>query len=332
MAHRFIELSPQAPPPPLGRKSAVVPIPDEDRRRHRPDVSLLLADGGELLARCSCWLSGTALYEGSTTGAIGHYAAVDEQAGALLLERAIEWFADAGASTAVGPMDGNTWRRHRFIVERGPEPVFFLEPDNPDEWPAHWTATGFEPLATYTSAINDDLGRQDPRTSGTRDRFAGEGILIRMIDTSRVDMELRRIYELSLAAFHRNFLYTPIAEPEFLAQYHAVLPVVRPELVLMAERREELLGFMFAVPDVLQARRGSVVDTVILKTMAVHPTVAGAGLGSALMDLVQRAAQQLGFRRAIHALIHESNASRHISGRYARTIRRYALYSRRIAR
>jgi L-amino acid N-acyltransferase YncA len=89
-----------------------------------------------------------------------------------------------------------------------------------------------------------------------------------------------------------------------------------------------LAAFMFALPDVLQARRGEAVDTVILKTIAVHPSVAGIGLGGVLMDLVQRSALQLGFRRAIHALMHETNASRKISGRYARTIRRYALFSR----
>jgi hypothetical protein len=54
------------------------------------------------------------------------------------------------------------------------------------------------------------------------------------------------------------------------------------------------------------------------------------GLGGALMDLVQRSARDLGFRRAIHALIHETNVSRTISGRFARTFRRYALFSKQL--
>jgi GNAT superfamily N-acetyltransferase len=101
-------------------------------------------------------------------------------------------------------------------------------------------------------------------------------------------------------------------------------------LILMAERESELVGFMFAVPDVLQARRGQAADTVILKTIAVHPDAAGIGLGGALIDLVQRSARQLGFRRAIHALMHEQNVSRRISNRYARTFRRYALFARQL--
>ncbi len=49
------------------------------------------------------------------------------------------------------------------------------------------------------------------------------------------------------------------------------------------------MGFMFAIPDLLQARRGVPIDTVILKTIAVDPAMSGMGLGGALMDLVQRA-------------------------------------------
>jgi GNAT superfamily N-acetyltransferase len=85
---------------------------------------------------------------------------------------------------------------------------------------------------------------------------------------------------------------------------------------------------MFALPDLLQARRRARIDTVVLKTVAVHPSFRGIGLGGALMDLVQRSARRMGFRRAVHALIHETNVSRRISDGYARTVRRYALFSR----
>jgi GNAT superfamily N-acetyltransferase len=104
---------------------------------------------------------------------------------------------------------------------------------------------------------------------------------------------------LSLAAFSRNFLYTPIPEAEFLAQNNAVLPYVLPDLILLAEKDDVLVGFMFALPDVLQARRGAAPDTVILKTIAVHPSWSGMGLGGALIDLVRRSARQ---RPATHRM------------------------------
>src|SRR5207237_5153884 len=129
---------------------------------------------------------------------------------------------------AVVPMDGNTWRRYRFVVERGSEPPFFLEPDNPDDWPSHWTSAGFTPLATYSSALNDDLAREDPRTAAALPRLREAGIAIRPFDPNRADADLRRLYTLSLASFSGNFLYTPMAEAEFLAQNRALLPIVQP--------------------------------------------------------------------------------------------------------
>ena len=89
-------------------------------------------------------------------------------------------------------------------------------------------------------------------------------------------------------------------------------------------------GFAFGVPDVLQMRRGGPADTVVVKTVAVRPACGVQGLGSVLVSRVHDAARRLGYRRAIHALMHESNVSRNISRRYAATMRKYALFGKRL--
>jgi hypothetical protein len=42
----------------------------------------------------------------------------------------------------------------------------------------------------------------------------------------------------------------------------------------------------------------------------------------------QRTARELGYLRAIHALMHEQNASRNLSRHYAHPMRRYALFGK----
>ena len=218
---------------------------------------------------------------------------------------------------------GTTWRRYRFIIERGNEPTFFLEPDHPSDWPEHWSSAGFSPLATYTSAVTHQLDVDHAYTSGALARLSSAGISIRDFDSAQPDAELRRIYRLAITSFSRNLLYTPISEDEFLEDSRALLPLLRPELVLLAERDGVPMGFLFGVPDVLGSG-----DTVIIKTTAVDPRASGKGVAGALVALVHRRARQLGYRRAIHALMHETNVSRRISDRYARTFRRYALLSK----
>jgi len=92
----------------------------------------------------------------------------------------------------------------------------------------------------------------------------------------------------------------------------------------MAEQQGRLLGYMFALPNILE----SPVRTVILKTVAVLPERTGAGLGAVLIDRVQQISRELGYTRTIHALMHESNRSRNISRHTATPFRRYTLFAK----
>jgi GNAT superfamily N-acetyltransferase len=133
------------------------------------------------------------------------------------------------------------------------------------------------------------------------------------------------------ASFAGSLLYRPMSEQEFARQYMALLPLVDPDLVLIAEHESETIGFLFAIPDVAGATPGRATDTVILKTVAVHPGWSGQGLGTLLGRRCHEIAREKGYRRAIHALMREDNTSGHISARLgARVIRRYVLYGRRL--
>jgi GNAT superfamily N-acetyltransferase len=254
-------------------------------------------------------------------GLIGHYAARDAEAAARLLGLAVEQLAEQNCSLAVGPLDGSTWNRYRLLSERGTEPLFFLELDNPDDWPSHFTDQGFNPLAQYYSAVSScDLAAPSEPVP--------DGMTLRPLNLDRFDDELCRIHALSLEGFRDNYLYSPIGREEFLAQYRGIRPYLRPELVLLLERQERLVGYIFGIPDVLQEKRGQPIDTAIAKTMAVHPDFRSEGLGTLLLRSFTGVAAGLGYRRVIHALMHEENRSRKISAHTATTIRRYTLYAK----
>jgi GNAT superfamily N-acetyltransferase len=295
------------------------------------DEAVAVRRDGSMAGQCSCWWHGTPEYDGLKTGVIGQYSAADAAAGAAVLSKACDVLARAGCAIAIGPMDGSTWQRYRFIVDRGAEPPFFLEPDTPDDGPVQWMWSGFQPIASYSSAMTDRLDVEPPAVPRAVRRLAAAGISIRPFDASRAECELRTLFDLASVSFRRNFLYTPIAYDQFQPQYAGLLPLLSPELVLMAERDGAVLGFVLAVPDMLQAGRSSAIDTVVIKTLAVHPSVEGTGIGGVLVAMVHRHARALGFRRAIHALMHDVNTSRGLSGRFARPFRRYALFAKRLA-
>lgn len=296
------------------------------------DGHWMVLENGKILARCSLWWTNVPAFSrpNQRLGLIGHYAAQEAEAGRTLLDHACAQLQAQGCALAVGPMDGNTWRSYRLITDRGTEPPFFLEIQHPADWPKHFSDCGFSVLANYFSALNANL-MQDPRLAELRQRVSGQGIHVRPFDPAHFDQEISRIYELSISGFGNNFLYSSIGWEDFYGMYSPIKPHLRPELVLIAEREEKPVGFLFALPDLLQAQRRQAVDTVIFKTVAVLPQLGGSGLGSLLVAEGHRIAAELGFKRAIHALMYEDNISRKISAHYAKPMRRYSLFAKELS-
>lgn len=274
------------------------------------------------------WWTNVPQLPGERIGVIGHFRADNEAAATAVLQRALAELRQRGCTRAVGPMDGNTWRSYRFVTDPGTEPPFLLEPVNPLQWPAWWRNAGFAPLAEYYSTASDDVSTRDPRLASVAARMKSAGIRLRPLNPAVFEEELGRIYDVSVISFQENYLYTPLPRDMFIAQYQAVRNIVRPELVMLAEHDGRPVGYVFALPDLAEAKRGLPVRSFIVKTLAVLPGRTYAGLGALLLGEVHTAAQALGFTRVIHALMHQSNTSRNLSAHYAQTIRRYTLFSR----
>jgi hypothetical protein len=154
-------------------------IPDFDGSllaSQRANEHLSTGDGE---ARCSLWWDIVAKLENERLGVIGHFQADSADAGSFLLEGATDRLRENDCTLAVGPMDGNTWRRYRVLTERGAEPAFFMEPDNPDFWSTAFEKANFSPLARYTSSLVTDLSRRDPRAGRTLERLQREDVRIR---------------------------------------------------------------------------------------------------------------------------------------------------------
>lgn len=281
-------------------------------------------------ARCSLWWDVVPPMANEKPGIIGHFEAVSREAGRFLLEQAVERLRQQACTLAVGPMDGNTWRRYRVLTVRGNEPAFFMEPDNPDFWPEMFEVANFVPLATYASSLVNDLSRRDPRTGRARERLEREGVRIRNLDPEHFEDDLRRIYQVSVRSFTGNFLYTEISENSFLAQYLPYKDKILPELVYLAEHEGRPVGYLFALPDYAEALRGLPIRTVIGKTLAVVSGRRYGGLGAVMVGRLHERALALGYSRLIHALQHEANQVRNMSGFFGEVMRRYTLYSRRL--
>ncbi|MFQ5983782.1 MAG: GNAT family N-acetyltransferase [Woeseiaceae bacterium] len=284
-----------------------------------------------LRARCSVWWRDTASLDGRRIGTIGHYAATDPEAGRAVIRQALAKLRSRGCAIAVGPMNGNTWRTYRFVVERGTAKPFFLEPDNPDGWPDHFGDCGFEPLSWYVSEINPDIANRQPALGCLRHKMDRLGVTIRALNSDDPDDDMNGIYDVVCSSFRDSFLYTPVDRDSYTSLYEPLLTRVDPRLVLVAEHDDRVVGFIFSPPDYLQQTAGDKIDTIVIKTVAILPRKRYSGLGRLLIVELLHKALELGYSKAISALMQAENRSQKISCDCAGPMRRYALFARSLS-
>jgi GNAT superfamily N-acetyltransferase len=296
-----------------------------------PDARIFLTDENDhAIAHAALWWKETPALEGKKIGAIGGFTAMDADSAKRLLNVAADHLHKHGCDLAVGPMNGNTWRKHRFAIESDGRGPFLLEPRNPVAYPVWWEQAGFSILSRYSSSVMrlDEIAEISP---ALEKRLERSGVIVRNLELSRYEDELRAIYSVSLKSFSQNFLYTPLAERGFLETYQKVRERVDADFVKIAERDGAICGFVFGIPDFEALARGEPL-ALIVKTLAVDPFARCAGLGSLLVEKLHLAAHDKDYHEAIHALQHETNTSLKITDRHhGEVFRRYALFSKPLA-
>jgi len=303
-------------------------------------------EGGRPSARIVARRSPTLRDEnGLPFGMLGFFEALpgSEEAVERLFEVSIAWLRETGAGAVIGPMDGDTWHKHRLNVGPWDDPPFLLEPWNPPYYPALWESHGFTVLERYLSK-RVEAGPVADFLEPKRQAALAAGYRLRRLDAGRFREELRTIYSISVRIFARNFLYTDIPEEEFFALYAGARSLLNPDLVWFAQSPAgEDVGFLFAFPDrfrAVAAMRGrrdplallrfflhrNEADAVNMKTVGVLPEHRRAGLGAALMGQGHRIAREKGYRFANHCLFREGNPSGEMDGGTGRVMRQYHLY------
>lgn len=292
-----------------------------------PDALVQLIEQGRSVAQCGLWWRNTPSIErNEATGMIGQCSAVDREAARSLLNTATATLADLGMKHILGPIDGDTWHAHRLAVWSDDSPPFPMEPLCSPEWVENWETAGFRPVLSYHSAMARPDGVSDPRLARLKQRLQARGVRLRPIDLERFEEDLRRIHALSQVSFSQNPLFRPLPLEEFLDIYRPFKQAFDPSASAIAEGPEGVVGFIFCYP--APAEDTSQPPGLVIKTLAIKPGRANAGLGVWLADHAYQVAYQAGYSTVIHALMQDSNGSAQIRSSKARIFRRYALFGK----
>jgi len=272
-------------------------------------------------------------YNGRKTSYIGNvniyekYRKDEEQ----LFNKVFEELKKEGIETIIGPLNGTTWNTYRYVTEKGNGRPFLLEPWNEDYYVSLFEKLDFKHLAGYISTVMEGMNSDGRKNLNKKieklkkfDYY--EDIRVESAEKKDLLTVLNKVYDLTVEAFKNNFLYSELEREIFLKMYLSYEDKIIKKFFKMLYLKDELIGYVFGIPDYTELGYKGKIDTIILKTIAVSPEYNGKGMGYILINSLIEEAEKEGYENVIYALMHESNVSKNIGLLLGNMLRKYTLF------
>lgn len=277
-------------------------------------------------AVCRCLLT---LYPDDETAYMGFFESFD------CIEACRVMFLNAEKTAGLyrkkriaGPVNASIWLGYRFKINRFEE-VYTGEPYNKDYYARLWEECGYSVCDRYFSNGFGKIRREDRREKFVKrlELFTEKGYAFKTLKQKPFEEALKEIYDLMIELYSGFPCYRYITYKQFKELFGKLKFAVKPEMVKLVYRKQELAAFFICVPNygnltagtismrklvkILQVRRKP--KEYVLLYMGVRPDC--LGLGSALSELVR---EELSKNQcsSIGALIHEGK----ITGAYYREL------------
>ncbi len=304
--------------------SHLVDLSERIKNQHFHSCHLLMRNN-EAVGRYALYTNEQLQYQDHKVICIAAYACIeDDTIAEILLNQATNLCRDLGYTFIIGPMKGSTWNAHRFSTDSD-RPYFFSDLHNPLYYNEQFLNNNFYPIAHYSSGIGE-LQKPSADTMGNLEKYyEGKGAVIRNIDLENLKKELYKIAEFSNQAFANNFLFTPLNPDSFVQKYMQLRSLMNRDLIWLVENdKQELQSFIFAYPDFYSTKEKG----LIIKSVAGKGDSPFRGITTFIFKKLLNQAYYSGYRKVIHAFIHNSNLSLTTSKKYPLKYKQYALYGK----
>lgn len=266
---------------------------------------------------------------GGSIGHLGLFAAMPDPAVVTeLLGASVSWLREEGATTILGPVDGDAWERARFSVGPEDDPPYMLEPENPPEDPRLWQLAGGRPSHRVISQVQEAPEEAARLLHVSAAPARDTGYRIAPVTPGNWRDVLGELHPMVPEIFSGGLDLAPLSAEAFLARFAPMAPLWRTGLSFVArDGRGEVVGFLLGVPDLRPwlGRAGGLAGRMtlawrirrpgraVLKTLGVARAHRRTAVGHALAHAFHRRAAELGIPEVVHALMAEDNPSLHMS-------------------
>jgi hypothetical protein len=181
--------------------------------------------------------------------------ALDARAAAALVLQVQERARQAGMTTLRGPANFSSNEEWALLVDGFDAPPAVMMTYNPPRYVKLIEDLGFI-KAKDLYAYYLDNPQPPERIVRVAEKMAErKGVRVRTIDMKRFVDDVRKVREVYNRAWEKNWGFVPMTENEIDHMARELKPVIKPELVLLAEKENEAVGFALALPDLNAAVR-----------------------------------------------------------------------------
>lgn len=223
---------------------------------HGKQQLFLAESGGRVIGRISAHIDTLALTQpaeqgmGPGVGNWGLLEAENEDAASALITKAEDWLRAEGMTRVLGPISISVWDEPGLLVQGfDRRPTVMMGHNNPayEGWIEHAGYKGVQDLYTYALPIYDGFPELVNRVVSMGEK-AGK-IRIRHVDKSRFDEEAALIMGILNNAWSDNWGFVPLTDAEIAYAGKKLKPLVREDLIRVAEVDGEPVAFMMTLPD-----------------------------------------------------------------------------------
>jgi len=221
-------------------------------------VALLIAwRNGEPVGRITAHVDTLALEMsaeqgfGPGTGLFGYFDAEDEGVAMALLAAAEERLRSQGMKRVLGPISLSIWEEPGLLVKGQDHAPTIMMGHHPTQYRGWIENAGYETakrLLTYELDISKPFPPLIERIVKSGEKNGR--IVVRPIDKSRWEDEIRTVLEILNDAWSDNWGFVPFTPDEIAYAGKKMKPIIHPELNMIAELDGEAVAFMMTLPDI----------------------------------------------------------------------------------
>ncbi|MAF60184.1 MULTISPECIES: hypothetical protein [Sphingomonadaceae] len=212
---------------------------------------------GKVVGRISAHIDHLALTQpveqgmGPGTGNFGMFEAADEAVARALLNAAEQWLRDQGMTRALGPLSLSIWDEPGLLTFGHDRPPIIMMGHHNRAYQGWIERAGYTPakkLLSYELPIVEGFSPLVQRIVAAGRK--NERIRLRKVDKSRFDEDAATILAILNDAWGENWGFVPITDAEVAYIGKKLRPLVREDLIMIAEYDGRPVAFLMTLPDI----------------------------------------------------------------------------------